>query len=157
MVTFAEETPRGVAYGDLPAGTGERLSGDTVHLHGPRSAEVRQGGMRKVEIVINGAVASSVEVPAGKPHPVSFAARIDRSSWVALRQFPQLHTNPVNVLVAGKPIRASKASARWCLAMTERLWINRAKNIATEERGAAEQAFSDALAKYRKIAEETRD
>ena len=36
---------------------------------------------------------------------------IERSSWVALRILPSSHTNPIFVLVDGKPIRASAAAA----------------------------------------------
>ena len=54
---------------------------------------------------MNGKVVESVEIPADdKTHDVSFDVRVDKSSWIAIRHFPQMHTNPVNVLVAGKPI-----------------------------------------------------
>ena len=44
--------------------------------------------------------AGVLRVPAdGKLHDMKFEVPIERSSWVALRQFPQLHTNPVNVIV----------------------------------------------------------
>ena len=36
-----------------------------------------------------------------------------RSSWAALRVYPSAHTNPVFVLVGGRPIRASHRSAEW--------------------------------------------
>ncbi len=63
------------------------------------------------------------DVPADdKAHDVSFDVPIDKSSWVALRHFPQMHTNPVNVIVGGKPIRASRESAKWCIGMIEQLW-----------------------------------
>ena len=57
-----------------------------------------------------------------KAHDMTFDVNIDKSSWVALRHFPQMHTNPVNVIVAGKPIRASRASAKWCIGVIEQLW-----------------------------------
>ena len=88
----------------------------------------------------------------GKKHALGFEVEIEKSSWVALRQFPQLHTNPVVVQVAGQPVRASARSARWCVAMTELLWQNREKNIAEGEREAAAAAFQRALAKFRAIA-----
>ena len=53
---------------------------------------------------------------------MSFDVNIDKSSWVALRHFPQMHTNPVNVIVGGKPIRASRDSAKWCIGVIEQLW-----------------------------------
>jgi hypothetical protein len=74
---------------------------------------------------------------------------------VALRQFPQLHTNPVNVIVAGRPIRASRESALWCIEMTELLWKNRENRIAPAEREAARRTFQKAIERYRRIAEES--
>jgi hypothetical protein len=79
---------------------------------------------------------------------------IGRSSWVALRQFPQLHTNPVNVLVADQPIRASRASAQWCLDVIDLLWKNREQRIAPAERADAGAAFDRARERYRMIAAE---
>jgi hypothetical protein len=72
-----------------------------------------------------------------------------------LRQFPQLHTNPVTVLVAGKPIRASRSSARWCAALVEQLWRAREKNIAPPERDSAHNSFQQAIDIYRRIAAES--
>jgi hypothetical protein len=59
---------------------------------------------------------------------VEFSIPLERSSWVALRQFPQLHTNPVYVLVEGKPIRASRDSAQWALACINQLWRARSRS-----------------------------
>jgi len=73
---------------------------------------------------------------------------------VALRQFPSLHTNPVNVLVAGKPIRASRASAQWALGCIDQLWRVRGSKISDGERAEAEKAYDAARAVYRKIAAE---
>lgn len=114
-----------------------------------------EGDTRLVELVVNGQVAAAKRVPAdGKVHAVSFDLPIDKSSWVALRQFPQLHTNPVNVLVGGKPIRASRNSARWCAEAIEQLWRVRKENIAEPERAEAEKTFKKAVEIYRQIAAE---
>ena len=75
---------------------------------------------------------------------------MERSSWVALRQFPQLHTNPVNVLVGGKPIRASRESAQWCEEVIRQLWRVRQGNISAAERGEAEKTFEAAIQIYRR-------
>jgi hypothetical protein len=156
-VAFAAETPQGAAHGGpVPAG-GLRVVGDTVNLHGPRlPAEARrQGGKRLVELIVNGRVAASQEVPAdGSVHELTFSVPIEQSSWVALRHFPQLHTNPVNVLLAGRPIRASRASALWCAACIEQLWQARGKAIAAAEREEAHQTFQRAIQLYRRIAAE---
>jgi hypothetical protein len=110
---------------------------------------------RLVELVVNGVAVDSKEVPADdQPHELSFEANIDRSSWVALRHFPQMHTNPVNVIVAGKPIRASRKSALWCAGTIEQLWRARNQKIAENERDEAHQTFLRAIDRYRKIAAE---
>ena len=79
---------------------------------------------------------------------------IERSSWVALRHFPQMHTNPVDVLVGGRPIRASRRSALWCLEAVEQLWRARGRTIAPGERDEARRAFDRAIEMYRRIASE---
>jgi hypothetical protein len=79
---------------------------------------------------------------------------ITRSSWVALRQFPQLHTNPVNVRVGDGPIRASRRSALWCIETIERLREQRRNAIREPERAAAMQAYDEAVEKFRRIAAE---
>jgi hypothetical protein len=73
---------------------------------------------------------------------------------VALRSFPQLHTNPVDVLVAGQPIRASRKSALWCQECIEQLWRARHQMIAPAEREEARRAFDRAREIYRRIASE---
>lgn len=116
---------------------------------------VRDSDTRPVEVVMNGEVVAKTEVPAdGKPHDVTLTVDVKKSSWIALRCFPQMHTNPVNVIVADKPIRASKDSAKWCLGTIEQLWRVREKGIAPHEREAAKKAFDEAAAIYRKIAAE---
>ena len=111
---------------------------------------------RRVELVVNGRVTASRDVPADQQlHEVRFDVALERSSWVALRTFPQMHTNPVFVKVDGKPIRASKASAKWCLGTIDQLWKVRMKDIKLEERADAEKAFDKARAIYRQIAAES--
>jgi hypothetical protein len=155
-VAFAPELPLAVAHGTREPPGGRRLVGDTVLLHGPRTEEVVRGGERRVEVIVNGRAVASQTVPAdGAAHDLQFTVTMEQSSWVALRHFPQLHSNPVNVLIAGKPVRASRNSARWCVAMTELLWKNRERAIAPDERAAARAAFDRALAVYRRIAEES--
>ncbi len=134
-VAFAREMPLGTAVGGaLP-----------------------QGPARPVELVVNGKVVSRHIVPADdQVHTIEFEVVIERSSWVALRHFPQFHTNPVNVIVEGKPIRASRRSALWCLGTIDQLWRVRGNDLG-EEREAARQAFNEAIAIYRQIAAEAHD
>jgi hypothetical protein len=156
-VAFAAETPEGVPYGTVMPAGGNRLVGDTVDLHGPRPGDEarRRGGKRLVELILNGRVAASQEVPADdQTHALTFSVKIDRSSWIAIRHFPQMHTNPVSVIVAGEPIRASRQSARWCIDCIEQLWRVRGKTIAPAERGEAHKTFQEAIQVYRRIAAE---
>jgi len=156
-VGFAEEIPKGVAYGTLLPGAGNRMVGDTVQLHAPRTNETVKPGTRKIELVVNGKAIETVDVPAdGRLHDLKFNVSIDRSSWVALRQFPQLHTNPVNVIVADRPIRASAESAQWCAETVRLLWQHRHRQISAAEQKEARQAYDRAIALYEKIEAECR-
>jgi hypothetical protein len=117
--------------------------------------QIRPSKTRRVELVVNGHAVQSKDVPADdQVHELTFEANIDRSSWVALRQFPQLHTNPVNVLVGGKPIRASRKSALWCIGTIEQLWRVRQRDIDPQEREEAHRTFLRAIEHYRRIAAE---
>ena len=88
---------------------------------------------------------------------VTFDVPIERSSWVALRILPSSHTNPMFVLVDGKPIRASRQSAEWCLRAVDQCWSQKAPKIAAREKAAAEAAYEHARQIYRRILAETRD
>ena len=156
-VAFAPETPKTVAQGTLvPAGMA-RFVGDSVTIHGPRIDDVIAGGSRLVEVIANGKVVAKKEVAAdGSVHDLDFEVEVAESSWVAIRHFPELHTNPVNVLVGGKPIRASRASALWCVEATEQLWRNREKSIVAAERDDARATFAKAIEMYRRIAAEAK-
>src|SRR5262249_44909328 len=132
---------------------GQRWSGDTVTLHGSRTDELTRGGERVVEIVVDGRPAVSARVPAdAQMHSLQFHLPITRSSWVALRQFPELHTNPLNVHVGTAPIRASRRSALWCIETIERLREQRRNAIREPERAAAMQAYDEAVEKFRRLA-----
>jgi hypothetical protein len=157
-VAFAARTPLGVAHGSVVPAGGWRLIGDTVDLHGPRrdGEFTAEGQARLVELVLNGRAVASRAVPADdRVHDLEFDVPIGRSSWVALRQFPQLHTNPVEVLVAGRPIRASRRSALWCVAALEQLWKTRGGTIASGEREQARLAFDQAIQIYHRVAAES--
>ncbi len=154
-VSFSAETPKAVAYGLLDPPEGPRASGDTRILHAPRNADYVIGGQRVVEIVQNGRVVAKQSVPAdGKNHQLTFTVPVKHSSWIALRQFPQLHTNPVNVIVNQRPIRASRESALWCAETIKLLWKNRHKIIGAHERIEAERTYQRAIRAYLQRAEE---
>lgn len=154
-VAFSSETPLEVYYGGaMPVG-GPRLLGDTVLLHETKGPGAFSGKTRRVELVVNGRAIAAQDVPADdREHDVEFTVGLERSSWVALRQFPQLHTNPVNVLVGGQPIRASRASARWAIECIEQLWRVRGRSIAAGERDEARRTYDRVIEQYRRIAME---
>ena len=154
-VAFAPEIPKAVAYGQEVPAAGLRKVGDTVTLHAPRTTEMVRGGQRLVEIVVGGKVVAEQQVPAdGNSHDLEFDLNIEHSNWVALRHFPQLHTNPVAVIVAEKPIRCSQSSARWCAESIKHLWNNRHHLIAEAERDAAQAAYQRAIETYLQRAKE---
>lgn len=157
-VSFSPETPKAVAYGLLDAPEGRRAQGDTRILHAPRNSDYVTGGQRLIEIVKNGQVVAKQSVPAdGKVHQLTFTVPVSKSSWIALRQFPQLHTNPVNVIVGQKPIRASRESALWCAETIKLLWKNRHKIIGAHERIEAEKTYQRTIRAYLKRADEATD
>ncbi len=113
------------------------------------------GKTRKVEVIVNGKAVASKDVPADdQTHDITFEVPIAQSSWVALRHFPQMHANPVDVLVGGQPIRASRKSALWCIGTIEQLWRVRGPGIAKHEQEEAHKTFLEAIEKYRRIAAE---
>ena len=118
----------------------------------------RIGGTREVavEAIVNGRRAASVRIVAdGVIRDVRLDVAIPRSSWVALRILGCAHTNPIFVTVAGRPIRASRRSAEWCLAAVDRCWSQKAPRIRPRERDQAARAFDEAKSRYRAIVAES--
>jgi hypothetical protein len=109
-----------------------------------------------VELVVNGNVAASRNVPAdGQVREVTFDVPIDRSSWIAARILRSSHTNPVFALVDGKPVRASRRSAEWCLTAVNQCWTQKAPLIRPEERDAARAAYDHAREVYKRLIAES--
>ncbi len=110
-----------------------------------------------VEIVVNGRpVATQRIVADGKTRTVTFdGVKIERSSWVALRILASSHTNPVFVIVGGKPIRASRRSIEWALKGVDVCWASKEKFYRPEERDKALAAYEHARAVYRQRLAET--
>ncbi|MEX2561547.1 MAG: CehA/McbA family metallohydrolase, partial [Pirellulales bacterium] len=120
----------------------------------------RVGDTRKVpvELIVNGHSVETREIEAdGKLNDVEFEFKPKHSSWVAVRIFPSSHTNPVFVEVDGKPIRASKKSAQWCLEAVDVCWQKKSPQIRETERAEAAEAFEVARQAYRKILEESQE
>ncbi len=118
----------------------------------------RRGTSRKVklEVVINGLPAASKDIEAdGSLQEVAFDLPIKKSSWVALRILPSSHTNPIFVMVGGKPVRASRKSAEWCLKCVDQCWSQKERAIRPAEKEAARDAYDVARRAYRKILAES--
>lgn len=118
----------------------------------------RIGSTRKVavELVVNGIAVAKKEITAnGNLVPVTFEVPVKASSWVALRILPSSHSNPVFVLVNGKPIRASKTSARWCLKAVDICWQQKKGKIASNERESAKRDYDNAKTIYQRILQES--
>ena len=108
-----------------------------------------------VELIVNGHAIAKRELTAdGSVRDLEFEFTPDRSSWVALRIFPSCHTNPVFVEVDGKPIRASRKSAQWCLDAVDVCWNQKVKQTRAAEQPAAAAAYDVARKAYAKILSE---
>ena len=95
-------------------------------------------------------------MPTAFAREINFPIAIDRSSWVALRILPSSHTNPIFVVVDGRPVRASRESAEWCLKSIDRLWSQKSPRIAPRERDAASAAYDHARQVYKQRLSETK-
>jgi hypothetical protein len=109
-----------------------------------------------VEVIVNGYPVARREIDAdGSVQSLSFDVDLAISSWVAVRIFPSVHTNPVYVLVGDKPIRASRRSADWCVKAVETCWNAKRNQIREAERADAERAYDEAAALYRRARDES--
>ncbi len=120
----------------------------------------RIGDSRKVpvELIVNGLPVAKREIVAdGSVQPLEFDYKLSQSSWVALRVFPSCHTNPFFVEVDGKPIRASKKSAQWCLDAVETCWKKKEPQIRPGEKAAAAAAYDVARRTYSQVLQQAFD
>jgi hypothetical protein len=120
----------------------------------------RVGDSRKVpvELIVNGHPVEKKEIAAdGKVNDLVFDYTPERSSWIAIRVFPSSHTNPVFVELDGKPIRASKRSAQWCLNAVDTCWDQKVKQTRAEEKEAAAAAYDVARKAYAAVLAEAFD
>jgi len=118
----------------------------------------RIGDSRKVavEIIVNGKPVSSKELLAdGVSREMKFEVPIASSSWVAARVIPAAHTNPVFVIVEGKPIRTSRRSAEWALKGVNQCWTQKSTRISQAEIGEAQKAYDHAREVYQQLVRES--
>ncbi|MDZ4819480.1 MAG: CehA/McbA family metallohydrolase [Planctomycetota bacterium] len=115
-------------------------------------ARIGESNRVPVELIVNGKSVETVEVPAdGTISEVKFDYVPKESCWLAVRVFAAAHTNPFFVEVDGKPIRASRRSAQWCLDAVDVCWKSKMGILRPTERDAAQAGYEKAREVYRKI------
>jgi len=143
LPVIPNESIRGKRYDEKPYWDVERARiGDTREV--------------PVELVVNGEAVARKNVPAdGQARDVTFDVAIDKSSWIAVRILPSAHTNPIFALVGGRPVRASRRSAEWCLAAVDQCWTQKAPRTSVADLGEARKAYDQAREVYRKLIQES--
>lgn len=140
---------------EMPTGIADRSYSQQPYWHIERA---RIGTTRQVpiELVVNGLPVERQLIEAdGVQHKLTFATKIHRSSWVALRILGSSHTNPIFVIVDGQPVRASRRSAQWCLDGVDQCWSQKEQFIRAEEMSDAIRAYDHARQVYRTILDES--
>jgi hypothetical protein len=109
----------------------------------------------RVELIVNGEAVDTTEMIAdGNWNDIAFNYTLRQSSWIALRVYPSSHTNPVFVIVDGKPIQNHR-SAAWCRQAVDQCWKMKQANIRPEERPKAQAAYDQARKIYEQIMQES--
>ena len=103
----------------------------------------------EVELVVNGYPVAKQELKSdGSKTTVKFKHRIRESCWVAMRVFPNAHTNPIYITVKDQSILGPTDSIRWCLAGVEQCWKSKQSVYAVDEQADAEAAYEHARKVY---------
>jgi hypothetical protein len=148
---FLPEAPRAIQRGgkDFPI---KSLPLDQKPYWDIERARIDGTGKVPVEVIVNGQVVATKDIEAdGELRDIEFDVQVDRSSWIALRIFATVHTNPIFVHVGDQPIRASKKSVDWCIKSLEQCWKKKSPSIREgAERDAAKKAYDAAKAEYEK-------
>lgn len=122
------------------------------HIERARLGESREV---PVELILNGqSVARKTLLADGDVRDISFDVPIEKSSWVALRILGSSNTNPIFVVVDGKPIRASRDSAEWCLAAVNQCWTQKEPKTSKAELPDAINAYNHAREVYKRLIQE---
>ncbi len=125
------------------------------HIERARIGDTRQV---PVELIVNGQSVETKRIDAdGQIQDLTFDYSPTTSSWIALRIFPAAHTNPIFVELGGKPIRASRRSADWCLQAVDVCWRAKSKQIRATELEAAKAAYAKAREVYQARVSESFD
>jgi hypothetical protein len=116
------------------------------HLEWARIGDTRSV---TVDVVVNGQPVATREIVAdGSEQELAVDLDLERSSWVALRLLPSLHTQPIFVELGDRPIRASRRSAQWLHDCVDKLWEVKQGFIRPAERVEARAAYDQAQAVY---------
>jgi hypothetical protein len=112
-------------------------------------ARLGDSGNVPVEVVMNGLpVAKKTLAADGHTEDLSFEVDVTRSCWLALRIYPSSHTNPIFVIVGGKPVR-ERLSLEWCLKGVDQCWSQKQALIDPKEMPDAIAAYNHARKTYR--------
>ncbi len=87
----------------------------------------------------------------GSVQKLAFDVPIRRSSWVALRILPSSQTNPIFVVVGGKPMRPLCRSAQWCLDGVNQCWTQKSPRTSAADLPEARKAYDHAREVYEKM------
>ena len=105
--------------------------------------------------IVNGESVAQFPLQAdGSIQTIRAKHHLTRSSWVAWRILGAAHSNPAFANRGGQPIRASLASADWCLKAVDQCWSQKKSSYAKAEMADAEAAYAHARQAYRRIREE---
>ena len=119
------------------------------HIERARIGNTRQV---PVELVMNGKAIAHKDILAdGSVQQIAFDVQVEQSSWLAVRILGSSHTNPIFILVDGKPIRTSRRSAQWCAAAVNQCWTQKAPKISKAELPDAQAAYDHAREVYTKL------
>lgn len=106
-----------------------------------------------VELIVNGQPVDKQQITAdGNWQNIRFDYKIERSAWVAVRINSSAHSNPIFVIVNGKPI-SDKKSAVWCRDAVDQCWKTKNVNIRKDELEAAKTAYDFARKYYERMIE----
>jgi hypothetical protein len=119
-------------------------------------ARIGESRKMRVELLVNAIPVDTIEIEAdGKVKKLKFEYDVERSSWVAIRILGALHSNPVFVIIDGKPI-VEPRSVEWCLKAVDQCWKMKEPNIRAEEKAAAKEAYDKAKAYYSALLDRTK-
>ena len=103
----------------------------------------------EIELIVNGYPVAQRRVDTdGSKTRIEFDHHITKSCWVAMRVFPNAHTNPIYITVDDQPILGSVDSIRWCQAGVEQCWKSKQNMYAIDEQADASSAYEHARRVY---------